>query len=262
MTDENGDLEVGRVLVALDATVGAEAAVRAAAELAAGLRAELEALFVEDTNLLRLAALPFAREVGFQSAKGRPLDLGEVVRTLKSQASRMERMLTLVARQLQVQCSFRVTRGRVLPEALSQTRDADLLVLGRAGQNLTFRLAVRTGAAPPVMAVFDGTSRGYRALGVGVLLAARTGRKVLVLIPEPSRDRFMALRGRAQEWLHRRGHGANFEQGPGPDLESVTRRLKTLKADAVVLPEPREGISESQLRALLNAVDGEVLLAR
>lgn len=262
MTEENGELPVGRILVALDATVGAEAAVRAAAELAAALQAELEALFVEDTNLLRLAGLPFAREVGFQSATGRPLNLEAVVRSLKAQAARMERMLTLAARQLQVHCSFRVTQGRVLPEALSRTRDADLLVLGRAGRILSFRLSVRAGAPPPVLAVFDGTSRGYRALGAGVLLAARTGRKALVLIPEPSRNRFLTLRGRAQEWLHRRGQGAGFEQVHGPDLESVMQRLKTLKADAVVLPEPREGITESQLRALLNAVDGEVLLAR
>jgi hypothetical protein len=53
-----------RVLLALE---GAEPAVEplfAATQLARGLRAELAGLFVEDVALLRLAALPFTREVG------------------------------------------------------------------------------------------------------------------------------------------------------------------------------------------------------
>jgi hypothetical protein len=113
-----------------------------------------------------------------------------------------------------------------------------------------------------VVAVFDGSSRGYRALGAAVVLAARTGRKALVLVPEPDRDRYSRLRDRAGEWLRRRGHAASFEQVAGIDFESVTRRLRSLHGEAVVLPEPRDGISEAQLIALLDAVDGTVLLAR
>jgi len=261
MSEENGDLEFGRILLALDATGGAEAAVRAAAELAAALRAELEALFVEDANLLRLAGLPFAREVGFHSATGRPLVLEEVARALRAQASGLERMLRLAARQLHVQCSFRVARGRILPEALSQTGHPDLLVLGRQARRPSLRPRPRA-VTPPVLAVFDGSSRGYRALGAGAVLAARTGRKALVLIPEPSRERFQTLKSRAEEWLRRREHAARFEQVLGLDMDSVTRRLRSLRGDVVVLPEPRDGISEAQLTALLDAVDGTVLLAR
>jgi len=261
MTEDNGDLEIGRILLALDATVGAEAAVRAAAELAAAMRASLEALFVEDTNLLRLAGLPFAREVGFHSAAGRPLALEDLVRALRTQAARTEQMLRLAARQLQVECSFRVARGRVLAAALSQSARPDLLVLGRTARR-PYRRPRPAGGLPSVLAVFDGSSRGYRALGAAVVLAARTGRKALVLVPEPSRDRFATLRGRAEEWLRRRGHAASFEQVAGIDFESVTRRLRSLHGDAVVLPEPRDGISEAQLIALLDAVDGTVLLAR
>ena len=66
--------QANRILVALDASPQSEAALRAAAELAALLEAELEGLFVEDINLLHLCGLPFGREIrlvyGFGAAAG------------------------------------------------------------------------------------------------------------------------------------------------------------------------------------------------
>lgn len=62
-----------RVLIALDANLRSLDALRLAAELAARLEAELLALFVEDVNLIRLAGLPFAREVDRSSAVERQL---------------------------------------------------------------------------------------------------------------------------------------------------------------------------------------------
>ena len=52
-----------RILVAIDTSPHGSAALEAAARLATELRAELEGLFIEDINLLRLAGLPFAREI-------------------------------------------------------------------------------------------------------------------------------------------------------------------------------------------------------
>ena len=61
----NGSIK--RILVALDASAANRTALQTAALLASELQAELQALFVEDINLLRLAELPFAREVVFGS---------------------------------------------------------------------------------------------------------------------------------------------------------------------------------------------------
>src|SRR5512145_2467442 len=115
MTEPDPDLGISRILLALDASARGLAAMRAASELAAGLRAELDALFVEDTNLLRLAALPFAREVGFSSASGRPLAFEDLERTLRAQAAGIQRLLDEAAQRLHLQFRFNVARGRVLP---------------------------------------------------------------------------------------------------------------------------------------------------
>ena len=69
-----------RILVALDASPHSLAALEAAAELAASLRAELIGLFVEDANLLRVAGFPFAREFGAYTAQAREIDAEHVAR--------------------------------------------------------------------------------------------------------------------------------------------------------------------------------------
>ncbi len=55
---------IQRILLALDASPQSVAALDTATELAGRLGAELTGLFVEDTDLLRMAALPFAAEIG------------------------------------------------------------------------------------------------------------------------------------------------------------------------------------------------------
>ena len=61
---------IRRILLALEAGNGGSAAMEAATHLAAQLNAELHGLFLEDINLIRLAELPFAREIGLTSAGG------------------------------------------------------------------------------------------------------------------------------------------------------------------------------------------------
>ena len=76
-----------RILVALDASPQSVAALRAAAELAALMEAELEGLFIEDINLLHLCGLPFSHEIGSYTAKRRQLDNLALERQLRGLAT-------------------------------------------------------------------------------------------------------------------------------------------------------------------------------
>jgi single-stranded-DNA-specific exonuclease len=62
-----------RIVIALESGIP-EPELEAAVALARGLDAELLGLFVEDLDLLRFAALPFAHEIGLASAVRRRLD--------------------------------------------------------------------------------------------------------------------------------------------------------------------------------------------
>ena len=84
---------IRRILVALDASHHSLAALDAAAELAASLEAELQGLFVEDANLLRLAGLPVARVVRYPFATPARPDPVRMERELRVQAAQARQAL-------------------------------------------------------------------------------------------------------------------------------------------------------------------------
>ena len=86
MNAREHEIVIQRILVALDASPHSQAALDAAATLAARVSAELQGLFIEDVNLLRLAELPFAREVGSFTATHRRLDARDLERDKQAPA--------------------------------------------------------------------------------------------------------------------------------------------------------------------------------
>jgi hypothetical protein len=88
---------LSRVLVALGASIPSRPAVETGVGLAAAVGAALEALFVEDANLLRLGALPFASEISALTGAWRALAVGEMERALRVEASRLEELLAASA---------------------------------------------------------------------------------------------------------------------------------------------------------------------
>ncbi len=127
------NVQIKRILVALDSSPHSRAALESAATLAERLDAELLGVFVEDIDLMQLAALPFARELGITSAGYRTLDPHAMARSLNAQAQKARAALRTVALHHHVHWTFRSMRGRVLDELRAASSDVDLIALGSAG---------------------------------------------------------------------------------------------------------------------------------
>jgi nucleotide-binding universal stress UspA family protein len=186
---------IKRILVALDASAHSHAALEAAAALAAGLDAELLGLFVQDMELVQLAQLPFAREVGLTSAGSRALDPRSMEVALKVQAQKAKTAFEATAQRHGLQCSFRVTRGHVVTELLAASADVDLLALGTSGH---MEIAGRR---------LGSTVRGIvTSAGCSVLIEQRTKRTgtALLLLYEDSPSADLALT-RAEQLAASRG---------------------------------------------------------
>lgn len=189
--------ELSRVLLALGAASPGGPAVEAGVDLAAALGAALDALFVEDTNLLRLGSLPLAAETSVLTGARRALAEGEIERALRVEAARLERLLAQSAQRQQVPWSFATARGKLLAEAMS--RDADLIVLAATAR--------RPGPLPeprapgPVTAVFDASPEATRALAATTRLARSLARSLLILVPTDGHAGRRAARRKAQQWL-------------------------------------------------------------
>lgn len=119
---------IRRVIVGLDPVQQSRALLEAAAELAGRMQAELLGLFVENQDLLHFAGLPFAREMGFESATRRALDVESMERTLRALAREARQALESAAEGTRVQWSFRVVRGAPAAELLAAAEETDLLI--------------------------------------------------------------------------------------------------------------------------------------
>lgn len=180
------DLAARRVLVGLDASPQSLDALAAGAALAARLGAVLEALFVEDEDLLRLAALPFAGLVRGAAGRAEPLDRARAEAAMRTLAAQAREALERSAARHALEARFRVARGRVSAELLAAAQGADALVLGAAGHG-----GARRGA-------FGATARATLArAGAPVLLVARepppSGRVVAVDDGTPAAGRSLAV---------------------------------------------------------------------
>ncbi|NIR59620.1 MAG: hypothetical protein GWO02_08895 [Gammaproteobacteria bacterium] len=173
---------VRRVLIALPGARYRQAPVPAAARLAARLQAELQALFVEEEDLLRCAGLPFAREVPGVSGEPRHLRVDAMARALRGIAAEMERSLAQAASRAGVPWSFRVVRGRVLAELLALGDETDLILL-RYGGPLPAGAAIRARSGGSVLVAYEASPAGERAVRAAATLAHEEGAALVVLAP-------------------------------------------------------------------------------
>ena len=162
-----------------------------AALLAAGTRAELQGLFIEDDNLFRAAALPFTHEVAIHSALQRPMTVTDLERRLTSVANQIRGELERAARHAHLRWSFEVARGPLLRVTLDHGRHADLIVIGRhclAPRSQPVRTTRERKPAPrPILTLYDGGEPSARILQSAAALARE--RRVpldVYLVPGPS----------------------------------------------------------------------------
>lgn len=246
---------IRRILIALDASAGSLAALESVATLAARLEAELVGLFVEDVNLLRLAALPFARELSAVFARRRPLATTDMERALRAQAALAEQAMARVAARLRVPWSFRTARGQVAAELLAAAREADLIALGMAGLALgrgmrlgpTVRafltgaprpvLLIGPGVAvrPPIVALYKGSASCARALEIAARLARLEGERLAVVLLAASDDEAQRQRSEAAARLAPLGVEAEFRMVVRGDARSLERIVRAEGAGTLVL---------------------------
>ena len=279
---EERELMIRRILVALDASPPSLAALEAAVELAGRFRAELLGLFVEDVNLLRLAELPFAQEIGFFSATRRKLDTQRIERQFRGQAARIRRVLELIAERMQVNWSFRVARGVIASELLTAASEVDLIILGRGGWSLTQRRQLGSTARAilsetpclalilqqgtclelPMLVVYDGSPLAQKALATAAALVQGEDGDLTVLVLADDLDMAHRLQRQAAEWLQGRGVNVRYRPLTKLSVPRLAHILQTEERGTLVLPARSALLQDEVLLALLDEVEMPVLLVR
>jgi hypothetical protein len=149
-----------------------------AVDTAGLLGLDLLGLFIEDSELLDLAALPFARELG-TGGDWRPLDAERLLREMRLEASGSERRLARAVERLRLPWRFEVVRGTAAETFGAVAATDDIVVLfepASAAERAAGRFAALAQAAfRSRAAVLLVPRRIARRSGAIVALATRAG---------------------------------------------------------------------------------------
>ena len=268
--------KIRRILVAIDASPQSLAALEAAAELAADLDAELVGIYVEDINLIRLAALPVVLETGEASARTRRLESSRMDRQLRSQAARAAQAMALAASRAQIRWTFTVARGSIETELLQAASEADLFILGRAGWSgkrrlgSTARKLVAAGnnrtmiiergerLLPTLMTVYDGSDQSKRALDTAISL----GEYLAVGIVAEDEDQARALQSEVAAILDLLGLKARYRWLVRADTRDLANMVRTEEECILILPGESPLLEGKSLPEALDEFECPVLLVQ
>jgi nucleotide-binding universal stress UspA family protein len=280
MSEQEEKPTIQRILIGLDTSHHSLAALRAAAELARSLGAELHGLFVEDVNLLRMAELPMAQELQFPFATRARMSPTRMRRQLRAQAQQARQALSSICKQERIEWSFRVVRGDVSAEVLEEAAKADLLCVGRASRPVMHQPnigstaeAAATGAPrsvllisrdkrihPPIAVLYEGSPDTEQALLLASRLAQDMGGLLSVLVPAAASDSAEEIQKRITEGLDAEGLVIRYRELAGSGVISLIDAGQTEGTGLLVMSIAL--LPPDSIKKLLNEVDCPVLLLR
>ncbi len=133
---------IRRMLIAVDASPAARAALVAALRLAEQLQADAEGLFVEDARLLDLCGfggLPTAH-VSAATGLAESIDVPTMEAGLRAQADALKLEFDRIAASLNRAYRMRAVRGPVAATLVAEAAAGDLLIVGRRLRHVGFVL--------------------------------------------------------------------------------------------------------------------------
>ena len=271
---------INRILVALDPSEVNRSTLQAATTLAANLDAELNALFVEDINLLRLAELPFAREVVYGSSTGRQINVADMERSLHSQIIRLRKLVETIARKSQVKIAFDVLRGDIASVVCRASEQTDLLVVGKNTQPLRQSMKVsgitqtilssascnlmvlQHGATieRPVAVFFTGSKASQKALQLAIQLVEQDHENLTVVYPASSDKEYKNLKQEVNALTLPFGFEARHLQLKDDTAVSMLNTLIDCEARMLLLESRDNVLGKEQMQSLIEQTTAPIIL--
>lgn len=255
-----GDIKQRRIVITMDSGNLDTAELERLIRLSRRLDAELEGVFVEDSDLLRLAGLTFLQEFRPISMRTEGFQTVRMQQELRVVARRAERSLAQYAERRGVPWRFRVWRGSVERELLS-AMEADVLALARLG-------AVLIQPAPrrrkdTVTVLFDGSEQASRALATAADLAADADHILLqVLLAHESGTDSGQLQKKAENMLSDYPGRIAYHPLEGADLNELVKVLHDSGSSALVVQRDNQWLRNASLRECLARLHCPLFLVR
>lgn len=149
MTSKNAGRSARRIIIGLRPLLSAEASIATATTLAVALEADVVGLFIQEDELMNLAALPFARTLSEAGRPATPMTPELMLAEFDRLANRWQRVLSSQAQKARVKWSFSTHTGKLLRTIQSALVDGDYLVVSCDGSRFEVRQLLELIGAMP-----------------------------------------------------------------------------------------------------------------
>ncbi len=155
MTDAASTLSESRIVITIDSNLFSDATIEYAVSMAARLKRPLHGIFIEDTDLLSSAGLPFTREICMITGEPRDFDSGSLESAFHDILSRFQQRLAQRAESKSVRWSVSSQRGRRRDFHLNDLAGADYYIYERG------KTVKKTSSTNKHILVIDGSGEAF-----------------------------------------------------------------------------------------------------
>lgn len=270
---------IDRILVALDSSAANQNILRASIALASYFHSQLNALFIEDADLISAAELPFVREIVLGSPSGRAINAAGMERSIQLQTTQLRKLVASVAQQNQIDIAFNVLRGNVARTLCEASGQTDLLVIGKNSllQGKSRRVGSITRSVMssvqcdlavlhygsnierPVVTGFTGSTASLRAVSLAIDLAHEDHGQLIIILPATDDLKYEQLNKAIEENFNMQQLRISLVRLPNNSTDQILHVIQQFHGRILLLESSSAFLTDEQKQALIAQADIPVI---
>ena len=244
------------ILIIFDAAGHTPVSMQIVIELAVRWRAGIQAVYIEDINLLKAVELPFTREISLHTAEISSIDSTLIMQRLRTDAENIKNQIMKIAVNRNVSLSFSSTHDQKTQVIKNCAEEVNMVLIPAVYTTMSRKEQHRL-KRDAVIVYDDDNPLCKKALDIAASQAVINGYQLFVIVnSQLSEQRVKLLIGQQS------GH-ATCQIA---DLENVDEILLLIQKHApelLVLAENSHLIgNEQMLQHLINSLESDILLVR
>src|SRR5699024_10193390 len=279
--ENNHQLLLRNILVALDTSAHSRAALEAAAILASLLEANIRGVFVQEEHWTRLSRLPSLTAIHELTGKAYALQQDTLEKEIKNVKQRLQRQLKQISSRREITHSLETVQGKAEEEILKAAQEADLITIGWRGRSYpstkkpgaTARGIIRNADKPVrvlgknvrlgkrISVFYDTGTEAQKGLKLGLILAEHNDSELSVLLSPPQDEKATGERNKEiEKMVDRAAVPVEVTQLRRPDIYSLLYLLNRRRPGLVVMPNDHPFLQGQSLDTMLARLNSPLLL--